>query len=204
MHVFTWRRALALGAVAVLTGFVVAIASSGGSASTAREVKMTKLQRRILSGYASFELGTTPGNEATARTSATNLKPVSNPTAAACPTHHGNNVKVNQNCLNVSDRDLQGRGQAQNESAIAVNPRTGQLVANLTTIGVAMAPAVRPTPAAGRAGAMPRFPTTLCAGRRLVAWPASTCKAAAIPQPPGTQRATSTTTPAKSSSAGPA
>lgn len=129
MHVFTWRRALALGALAVLTGCIVAIASGGGSVSTAREVKMTKLQRRILSGFASFELGTTPGNEASVRTRASRFAPVSNPTAAACPTHHGNNVKVNQNCLNVSDRDLQGRGQAQNETSMSVNPRTGQLVA---------------------------------------------------------------------------
>lgn len=32
------------------------------------------------------------------------------------------NVKVNQNCLNLSDPDLQGRGQAQNETSIAVDP----------------------------------------------------------------------------------
>src|SRR5690349_23037279 len=129
MQVLTWRRALVLGTVALLAGCAVAIASTRGSASTAREVKMTKLQRRILSGFASFELGTTPGNEATARARAMSFKQVSNPTAAACPTHHGNDIKVNQNCLNVSDRDLQGRGQAQNETAISVNPRTGQLVA---------------------------------------------------------------------------
>jgi hypothetical protein len=32
------------------------------------------------------------------------------------------NVKVNQNCLNLSDPDLQGRGQANNEPSIAVDP----------------------------------------------------------------------------------
>ena len=32
------------------------------------------------------------------------------------------NVKVNQNCLNISDPDLQGRGQAQNETWVAVDP----------------------------------------------------------------------------------
>ncbi|MGN6167510.1 MAG: exo-alpha-sialidase [Solirubrobacteraceae bacterium] len=129
MHVFTWRRALVLGAVAVLTGCVVAIASGGSSVSTARTLKLTKLQRRILSGFASFELGQTAGNEASARTRATNFTPISNPAAAACPTHHGSDVKVNQNCLNVTDSDLQGRGQAENETSMAVNPRTGQLVA---------------------------------------------------------------------------
>lgn len=29
---------------------------------------------------------------------------------------------MNQNCLNLSDTNLQGRGQAQNETAIAVDP----------------------------------------------------------------------------------
>src|SRR6516162_838959 len=39
-----------------------------------------------------------------------------------CGVTKGGNVKVNQNCLNVSDSNLQGRGQAQNETAIAVDP----------------------------------------------------------------------------------
>ena len=34
----------------------------------------------------------------------------------------GSNIKVNQNCLNLTDVTLQGRGQANNETAIAVNP----------------------------------------------------------------------------------
>jgi hypothetical protein len=39
-----------------------------------------------------------------------------------CAENRGNNVKVNQECLTVSDPDLQGRGQAQNEESIAVDP----------------------------------------------------------------------------------
>ncbi len=39
-----------------------------------------------------------------------------------CPHNLGSNVLVNQNCLNVTDADLQGRAQAQNETAIAQNP----------------------------------------------------------------------------------
>ena len=47
-----------------------------------------------------------------------------------CPRNFGSNVLVNQNCLNVTDTDLQGRGQAQNETAIAQNPSNPrQLVA---------------------------------------------------------------------------
>jgi hypothetical protein len=37
----------------------------------------------------------------------------------ACKQGIGANVKVNQNCLNLSDTDVQGRGQANNETAIA-------------------------------------------------------------------------------------
>jgi hypothetical protein len=40
----------------------------------------------------------------------------------SCSQRFGSAVKVNQNCLNVSDPDLQGRGQANNETSISVNP----------------------------------------------------------------------------------
>jgi hypothetical protein len=40
----------------------------------------------------------------------------------ACAENRGDNVKENQNCQNVSDPDLAGRGQAQNETAIAIDP----------------------------------------------------------------------------------
>ena len=40
--------------------------------------------------------------------------------------HRGSNVKVNANCLNLTDTDLQGRGQAQNETWIAVDPNNSQ------------------------------------------------------------------------------
>lgn len=40
----------------------------------------------------------------------------------ACSQQRGSNVKINQNCLNVTDADLQGRGQANNESFISQDP----------------------------------------------------------------------------------
>jgi hypothetical protein len=40
----------------------------------------------------------------------------------SCRQTLGNNVKVNQNCLNVADPDLAGRSQAQNETSIAIDP----------------------------------------------------------------------------------
>ncbi len=42
--------------------------------------------------------------------------------------NRGNNVKVNQECLTISDADLQGRGQAQNEESIAVDPNDSKNV----------------------------------------------------------------------------
>ena len=39
-----------------------------------------------------------------------------------CEMRYGSNIKVNQNCLNVSDSTLQGRGQANNETSIAQDP----------------------------------------------------------------------------------
>lgn len=39
-----------------------------------------------------------------------------------CSTRVGGNVKVNQNCLNVPDANLQGRSQANNETSIAQDP----------------------------------------------------------------------------------
>src|SRR5437868_13241 len=48
-----------------------------------------------------------------------------------CSANLGSNIKVNQNCQNVSDPDLQGRGQAQNETSIAVDPmNTNHLIAS--------------------------------------------------------------------------
>jgi hypothetical protein len=39
-----------------------------------------------------------------------------------CSTRLGSDVKVNQNCLNVTDASLQGRGQANNEPSISQDP----------------------------------------------------------------------------------
>jgi hypothetical protein len=80
---------------------------------------LNHIQRRILSGFTSFEANVgVPASPARARAGA-RLR-----TAAAglCPSNIRSNVVVNQNCLNVTDPDLQGRGQAENETAIAQNP----------------------------------------------------------------------------------
>src|SRR5947209_4680195 len=80
---------------------------------------LSKLQKTHLSGFASFEAGIgvpakAPAARARGRASSSGVN--------QCPRNFGSNVLVNQNCLNVTDTDLQGRGQAQNETAIAQNP----------------------------------------------------------------------------------
>jgi hypothetical protein len=105
----------------------VAIAQDGSGAS-----RLTSIQKRHLSGFASFAL-----SPEFAPNKALNLKdkedvgglgpamtpnylPASN---GDCDPDRGSNVKVNRNCLNLSDSDLQGRGQSQNETSIAQDPK---------------------------------------------------------------------------------
>jgi len=80
---------------------------------------LSKLQKAHLSGFASFEAGI--GVSAKAPRVRANAR-MSNAGVRLCPRNFGSNVLVNQNCLNVTDPDLQGRAQAQNETAIAQNP----------------------------------------------------------------------------------
>jgi len=88
---------------------------------------MNKIQRRILSGFASFEANIGVSSRPAVAHTGARLKSAS---PALCPGNIGSDVVVNQNCLNVTDPDLQGRGQAENETSIAQNPfNPSQLVA---------------------------------------------------------------------------
>ena len=63
-----------------------------------------------------------------------------------CASRSGDNVKVNQNCLNLTDQDLNGRGQANNETSIAqdrLHPATSWRATTTTSAG--MRPAAPPT-----------------------------------------------------------
>src|SRR5437588_1835516 len=89
---------------------------------------MTDEQERILSGYAAFELAKNGNDHSTGAGAPTTYFPRG---SGDCPNNQSSNIKVNQNCLNLSDPDLQGRGQAQNEESIAVDPNnTNHLVAS--------------------------------------------------------------------------
>lgn len=86
---------------------------------------MSTIQKRILSGFLSSEFDAhSTSNTRTANTSS-NYFP--NPNSDdGCPVNLGSNIKVNQNCLNVSDVNLQGRGQANNETSIAIDPNNSK------------------------------------------------------------------------------
>jgi hypothetical protein len=113
-------------AVAAVLGIALAIAPAALRAPSARAVAhsisfkgLNRIQRAHLSGFASFEAGIGVPAAAPRTRSAARM---SNAGVNLCPHNLGSNVLVNQNCLNVTDADLQGRGQAQNETAIAQNP----------------------------------------------------------------------------------
>src|SRR5919201_5319782 len=89
--------------------------------------EMNDIQERLLSGFAAFELGKS------AEGSGAGQKPTSYfPRGSdSCPVNQSSNIKVNQNCLNLTDPDLQGRAQAQNETSIAIDPNnTNHLIAS--------------------------------------------------------------------------
>jgi len=121
------RLILALAAVcAVALAIALGIAPSASRTQRASAAVhglslhgLSKLQKAHLSGFASFEAGI--GVSAKAPRVRANAR-MSNAGVRLCPRNFGSNVLVNQNCLNVTDPDLQGRAQAQNETAIAQNP----------------------------------------------------------------------------------
>src|SRR5579863_2221491 len=92
-------------------------ASNGNVRAATLYSQLTPMQKRIISGFADNTLD--PQNT-TAKSSAITYHP--DHADDQCANSLGNNIKVNQNCLNLSDVTLQGRGQANNETAIAVNP----------------------------------------------------------------------------------
>jgi hypothetical protein len=138
------RRAaikLAIGVSIVLTAWLpsVHVAAAQG-VSSGRQ--LTQIQRRLLSGFASFVLD--PGSVLSQRPNFLTKAELAQPLGQAaqalsgidpgdpanynpggtgdCGFKTGSNVKVNQDCLALTDSDLQGRGQAQNETSIAQDP----------------------------------------------------------------------------------
>ncbi|GAC1423052.1 MAG: sialidase family protein [Ktedonobacteraceae bacterium] len=118
---------IAIAALAVSGLLLAAFLHFGAGASTSN-VKaafaystLTPLQKRLISGFAANNLD--PQNTANAKTRLTYYPDHGDD---QCAKQLGSNIKVNQNCLNLTDTNLQGRGQANNETAIAVNPNNAQ------------------------------------------------------------------------------
>jgi hypothetical protein len=114
--------------------------------------RLTKIQRRMVSEPLALALGPQPrivvpqnddGGAGVDGLPSTPPASYSSPAAAGSPVSYfptsasgcaasfGSNTKVNQNCLNLTDPAFHGRGQANNEESISVNPfNTKQLVAS--------------------------------------------------------------------------
>ncbi len=121
---------LLCGAAVPLAG--MSIVTGGGGLATVRAfdpAKAPRFQLRLISQAADDALGLQAGSARTRAAEPSNYLP-GGTSGPSCPTSIGGNIKVNQNCLNVTAADLQGRGQANNETAIAVNPNNPkQLIA---------------------------------------------------------------------------
>jgi len=123
------RRTVALLLALVALGVAITLAGFGGAASHVTKAhagqigvddEMNSEQERLISGFASFELARAGNNT----DNASDQKPDNYfPRGSdSCPNNISSNIKVNQNCLNLSDPGLQGRAQAQNEESIKVDP----------------------------------------------------------------------------------
>src|SRR5437764_555326 len=131
------RRPVALLLALVALGVAIMFAGIGGSSTRVTSAHAGQLgiddelndeQERLISGFAAFELGKTgndnPGNP-------TNPDTYVPRGSGDCTNNVSSNIKVNQNCLNLTDPNLRGRGQAQNETSISVDPNhTQHLVAS--------------------------------------------------------------------------
>src|SRR5919201_617260 len=109
------RAVLLLLALAAVATASILIAGIGGSASTPQaqagrlgiDDEMTNEQERLLSGFTAFTLGKmSDNNPSPAPQHPTQYFPRG---SDACPSNIQSNIKVNQNCLNLTDPDLQGR-----------------------------------------------------------------------------------------------
>jgi hypothetical protein len=155
------RLRLARLAPAILVAGLLTVAPAASTVAPAHAAAlqfkdMNKIQRRILSGLAANEFAQRAGAGAVAQArnaqSAGRIeraRPSSNyfPSGTGtCASHFGDNVKVNQNCLNLTDQDLNGRGQANNETSIEqdpLHPATSWPATTTTSAGTR--PAARPT-----------------------------------------------------------
>jgi len=109
------RRVLSVAAVGALLLSGLGLAGPGASAQPFGYKDLSPIQKRHVSGALTEALGP----QRAAAGTAAGAQRVAVP---GCDGRRGDNVKVNQNCLTVTDQPLAGRGQAQNETWVSVNP----------------------------------------------------------------------------------
>jgi hypothetical protein len=80
---------------------------------------LTPMQQRLVSGFARRVLEQRAGQAPRIQTDGDEQQRTG---VSGCPFDRGSNIRVNQDCVNHADPDLQGRAQAQNETAIAQDP----------------------------------------------------------------------------------
>src|SRR4051812_39106347 len=100
------RRFVTTGAVAfalLASAFAVQLGGGVPAAHGFDPTKLSEEQDRLLSGFASFELTNAARGEHSSKVPTYFAKGKSD-----CTSKFGDNVKVNQNCLNLADPDLQG------------------------------------------------------------------------------------------------
>jgi hypothetical protein len=119
------KRSTYLAAAAAMALAAVPIAVGAGSspahATGFSYDQLTKVQKRLLSGASAYALQEASSNSA----SNSSFDPTYTPRGngdKGCQDILSSNVKVNANCLNLTDPDLNGRGQANNETSIAYDP----------------------------------------------------------------------------------
>ncbi|HEX4817998.1 MAG TPA: sialidase family protein [Nonomuraea sp.] len=111
-----YRHALSLAAAGTLVLAATSLSGPQASAEGFGYQDLKPWQQRLASGALVEALGERSG---AARRATGGFTPSATP---GCADRRGDNVKVNVNCPNPADLDLHGRGQAQNETWIAVNP----------------------------------------------------------------------------------
>jgi hypothetical protein len=120
------RRFLFSACVLAAAGAIAAFAGlgSGGAAQPATAADLAALkpiQQRLVSGFVRSAIEQRAGLAPNVRGQQP-AQAQQRTAVTGCPVNRGANVRVNQNCLNLTDPELQGRAQAQNETAIAQDP----------------------------------------------------------------------------------
>jgi hypothetical protein len=116
------RRFLVSAIGLALLGVAAAVAGVGSEQQAARAkglAALTPVQQRLVSGFARRALDQRSAAAPLSRSAGGENRRTS---LSGCPVNRGSNIRVNQECLNQADPDLQGRSQAQNETAIAQDP----------------------------------------------------------------------------------